>query len=213
MRGGRLKRCYGISETAACSQGHPYVPVNPETQTNNFQSPVIFVIRNVAYEFPATMTDKAMAYHGGAGQISQENWKNARSEWLEGSITAWKDMIRWWKNADYYQIVLYLPFEHMLDAERGPKLVARLADVYRSAGFDVAPEADLPCLWYQSVYKEWERQSKLTSYVPAYTESQKNLLVNEMASLIEEFAKDHALSSILKEYYQEIRDNLKVDAS
>ena len=37
MRHGKLKRCHGISETAACSMGHPFVPIQPEQQTQHFQ--------------------------------------------------------------------------------------------------------------------------------------------------------------------------------
>jgi hypothetical protein len=37
VRNGKLKRCHGITETAACSMGHPFVPVQPEGQTENFQ--------------------------------------------------------------------------------------------------------------------------------------------------------------------------------
>ena len=140
MRGGKLKRCRGISETAGCSNGHPYVGVGPEKQTENFRSEVIFVIRNLADAIPALHTEKHIAYHNGKGQAPEHQWKKVRDEYLTGNVQSWMEMIQWWHNADYYQVALYLPFEWLLSPTKGPETAQRLAQVYRKAGFDVAPD-------------------------------------------------------------------------
>jgi hypothetical protein len=209
----RLRRCKGMSETAACSQGHPYVPVGPEKQTANFATSVIFVLRNFATAFPASHTDKGMAYHSAKGQAPEDQWRMVRDQHLKGAFKTWKEMILWWKQADYYQIALYVPFEHLLDPTMGPTLVQRLADPFQSAGFDVAPAPDLPCLWYQAVKPEWARQHALMEYVPGYTKEQRDFLLQELQDFQKQVQGDDDLVAILKEYFAEIRDHTRLDVA
>eukprot|EP00934_Nitzschia_sp_Nitz4_P008648 Nitzschia sp. Nitz4//scaffold10_size219509//51969//53054//NITZ4_001409-RA/size219509-processed-gene-0.225-mRNA-1//1//CDS//3329532863//8638//frame0 len=211
MRGGKLKRCYGVSETPACSQGHPYVPVGPEDQTDAFQSDVIFVIRNFATEFPAGLTDKNMAYHGATGQATEHQWRKVRDEYFTQALQNWREMIQWWRKADYYRVALYLPFEHLLTPKKGPTLVQELANVYERAGFDVASSADIPCIWYQAVSGEWKRQKKLTEYVPGYTQAQKDTMIHELRAQIEESKDDPNLVAILEDYLHDVIENTKLD--
>lgn len=207
----KLKRCKGVSETAACSQGHPYVPVGPEDKTNDFQSLVIFSMRNVMTQFPAGHIEKAIAYHGATRQPPEEEWRKMRNEWFKSSVEGWKTMIQWWRNADYYKIALYLPYEKMLDVEAGPALVQRLADVFSQAGFDVAPPQDISCIWYQSIKREWARQDSLMEYVPGYTEEQRDFLLQKMKDFINEVQDDEELTTILKNYLTEIQEELRID--
>jgi hypothetical protein len=209
----KLRRCKGVSETAACSQGHPYVPVGPEKQTANFASPVVFVLRNIAAAFPAHHTDKGMAYHGAKGQAPENEWRQVRDQHLKGAVNNWKEMILWWKQADYYQIALYVPFEHLLDPTMGPALVQRLAGLFQNAGFDVAPAPDLPCLWYQAAKPEWARQHALLEYVPGYTKEQRDFLLQELKDFQKLVQGDDDLVAILEEYYAQIRDHTRLDVA
>jgi hypothetical protein len=207
----RLRRCHGVSETAACTQGHPYVPVGPEKQTENFQSPVVFVIRNIATSFPTSHTDKGIAYHGATGQAPEDQWKQVRDQYLKRSITTWREMIRWWRNADYYKVAIYVPYEKLIDAEAGPPVVQRLADQFKAAGFDVAPTQDISCIWYQAIKLEWARQDELMDYVPGYTMDQRDLILKELEELTMEVQDDKELTQILKEYHAEVLENTRLD--
>lgn len=213
MRGGKLKRCKGISETAGCSNGHPYVGVGPDTQTANFQSQVVFVIRNLADAIPALHTEKHIAYHNGKGQAPEHQWNKVRDEYLTGNIQSWKEMLQWWNTASYYNVSIYLPWEWLLSPTKGPKTVQRLADVYASAGFDVAPATDIPCIWYQVVQREWKRQEKLMQYQPSYTRTQQEELVAALDQLILEYPANEHLLSILQEYRQTVREDLRIESN
>jgi hypothetical protein len=239
IKGGKLRRCYGMSETAACTQGHPTVPVGPESQTANFQSAVIFSIRNFATAFPAGFTDKNMAYHGGTGQPPEEQWRKVRDQYMESSLQeSWIQQIQWWrKNANavnYYRIALYLPFEWLLSPIKGPPLVQELANLYQQqAGYDVvAPPVDIPCIWYQMAHKEWKRQDQLLqnqnqqhpSYTPGYTPEQRDFIEQEFDKLIGELEEstykssnkknnksDQFLLELLRDYKAEIRSRIPLD--
>ena len=211
----RLKRCRGISETVGCSNAHPYVPVGPEKQQENFQSPVIFVLRNPATAFPASYTDKGIAYRNLKGQSDENEWRKIRDEYLEGTIKVWKQMINWWMEADYYKIAIFLPYEQLVDPRTGIRLLSQLANVLRESGFDVAPTSDLPCIWYQVATKEWERQKELTRYVSGYTKPQKNFILKELEEFIKHLSsqkeKEDQLISILKEYLSQVQKDTRLD--
>ena len=211
MKGGKLRRCKGISETAACTQGHPYVPVGPESQTANFQPWVVFAIRNFATAFPASHTDKNIAYHNAKGQASEEEWRKVRDQYLESSMESWRAMIRWWQTAEYYQIALYLPFEWLLSPTKGPGVVQELARVYERAGFQVAPSNDIPCIWYQVASQEWQRQEALYEYIPGYTLEQRNFIVRQFEEQINETSHDPTLTSLLEEYKVDVLRNTILD--
>jgi hypothetical protein len=214
----RLRRCRGISETAACTQGHPYVSIGPEGQTNNFQPSVIMAIRNPRDAFPGGFTDKGIAYHNAVGQPPERNWRKARDEYYKGAVKTWKDMIEWWTTNDYYHVALFIPFERLLHPTTGPDLVQRLADVYREAGFEVAPPSDMPCVWYNAVKSEWKRQDALTEYVPGYRVAQRDYLLSELQPFLEKletqenpkYSKED-LVGIVRGYYNDIRDNTRID--
>ncbi len=211
IKGGKLRRCYGISETAACTQGHPYVHVGPELQTSNFQPSVIFAIRNFMTAFPASHTDKNMAYHGAKGQAPEEQWRKVRDQYVESSMESWRSVIRWWRTAEYYKIVLYLPFEWLLYPTKGPGLVQQLANNYQKAGFEVASPEDIPCIWYEVASKEWKRQEELNLYTPGYTKEQQIFILNQLDEQIEEIKDDTTLTSILLDYKKEVMHNTKFD--
>lgn len=129
-----------------------------------------------------------------------------RDQYIEGSLQTWLDMIRWWRNADYYRIALYLPFEWLLSPTKGPELVQQLANLYQQAGFEVAPPEDIPCIWYKSVWNEWTRQGQLAKYTPGYTKEQQEFIVKEFDVLMKESESlhDRTLVEILREYKEEI---------
>ena len=200
---------------------------------------VILVVRNFLTAFPASHADKHVAYHQPKGtqalppqlQPPENNWRQVRDEYLEKSMTTWREMIRYWKKggtngtitpgSDYYRVGLILPFEWMMDPLRGPGLVQQLADLYRQVGFDVdlpsssssSSSSYIPCLWYQVASKEWHRQEELHSdYIPGYTVAQRDLMVREMEEEWQEEQDDPVLNILLQEYKGQILRETRIEA-
>lgn len=126
----------------------------------------------------------------------------------------WENMVSWWINADYYQVALFLPYEKLLDREKGPGLVEHLRDTLQAAGFEVAPDIDIPCIWYQVAKKERARQKTLEEYVPGYTRAQQGFMLTELTEFIQKLSKDRGndqLVSILNEYRDDIERNTRLD--
>ena len=211
----KLRRCRGISETVGCSQAHPYVDVQAEKQIKNFQSQVIFVLRNPATVFPASFDDKNIAYHHGH-RADENEWRRTRDQYLKTSIKSWREMLMWWLNSDFYRIALFVPYERLVNPETGPKLVSSLANEIKKSGFEVAPENDISCIWYRVAKKEWQRQKEMMNYVPGYTREQQSYILKELKDLMQEISsrgetKDDDLLSILKDYHAHVHDDLRLD--
>jgi len=185
----------------------------PEKQTENFQSTVIFVLRNINTVFPAFQIYKGIAYHGRSGQGPESEWRRTRDEYFQSSLIQWKEMILWWKNADYYKIGLYLPYEDLVDTESGPNLVQRLADQLHLAGFDVAPSKDIPCIWYRMVKEEWKVNDALWDYTPKYTKEQYNYSLHELEKIMALIKDDDELTEILRKYKVDIEENTSFEKS
>jgi hypothetical protein len=88
--------------------------------------------------------------------------------------------------------------------------VQRVARVLQSAGFPMAPDGDLPCLWFQVVKDEYLRLQTYLQYT-GYTEEQHAFKLQEINNFKAETADDNALSAILQEYYYDIKDNAFID--
>mmetsp|Transcript_13877 Transcript_13877/g.29200 ORF Transcript_13877/g.29200 Transcript_13877/m.29200 type:complete len:572 (+) Transcript_13877:208-1923(+) len=153
-----LKRCSGISETIGCTSNHPVVDTRPLSQTRTVRPEVILPIRNPATVLPEYFTNKHVAYHKGKKQPPVEHWRANRDAYLDGSLKAWMDVIRYWRGATaeataeatatakepssssstpppppppYYRVELYVPYEDIVttDSVRGTDTVRRLSDL------------------------------------------------------------------------------------
>ena len=208
----KLRRCKGMSETVACSQGHPYVSINIEDQTENFQRQVIFVMRNFITAFPASHTDKGIAYHNAKGQAPEDEWNKVRDEYISTAFQSWADMIHWWRKTSSYDVGLYVSYERLMDdSEVGLDTVRQLHQLISDGGFDVAPSQDIPCLWAKAVRDMKIHEQKVSSeYQPGYTRKQQQFLLDEYEKLIQQVSDDIKLVSILKEHVVEIRDKTRL---
>jgi hypothetical protein len=206
-----LKRCKGRDETATCAQSHPVVEIGPEKQADNFHSSVLLAIRNYRWALPTHMNDKAEAYHGAKGIMLEEDWRKNRDQWYKNVFEGWKKLIMTWKNMKEYDIGMYIQYEAIMDPKRGPATLQQIASQLGSAGFTVASEVDIPCIWYQVVKDEYVRLNDYWNYVPGYTAEQQDYLLQELDKFQKEVADDKALVAILKEYYVDIRDNTRID--
>jgi hypothetical protein len=216
-----LKKCITTSaETVACSQGHPISPIGPETQTKRFDSHVIFTMQNFAMAFPMSASVKSNRYSNTVGQMKLETWREMRDLYLEQAFPKWKNVITTWKSLDYYNISIYLTYEHLMDAVQGPLAIQQLGKVLESAGFnavlssneeestaaatqDDASSSTLlqQCIWKKSVENAAKFQEDYIKYIPPYTTKQRDFMIQEMQQFIEEMTIDNdtELVNILKD--------------
>lgn len=129
-------------------------------------------------------------------------------------MQAWKDVLLWWINADYYNVAMYIPSEQILSSETGPLIVQRLANTLSESGFEVAPKEDIPCIWSKVATKELERRKGLQKYTAGYTPEQKQYMLGELTDLIQALSnssKNQELVSILEVYRNEVEFQTKID--
>lgn len=233
-----LKKCFSrnghTSMTITCQQLHPIVGIGPlpENQADKFQHQIIMPIRNPMTCVPEHYQQKAYMYHNAQGQVTVDEWRSFRDEWFTRTVLSdWKSVITTWKNMKEYDGVgLYVPFEHIMDVDRGPMIVNDLASILRNAGFPVVSSEDVKCVWYK-VTKEYFRtaidESKKRNtapqqmlqypfaidYIPRYTASQKEYMVAELKSLSDSYPNDTNLQVILNEYIQQIQQSTINDRS
>ena len=215
-----MKKCFGgAAATVTCEQIHPIVGIGPtpENQVQKFQSKILLALRNPLTVAPASYQDKAERYHHAEGQVSVDSWRQFRDAWLENGVyDGWQNVTTTWHDMKGYEgIAMYLPFEHLLDTEKGPELTLRLAHVLKEAGFPVAADKDIPCVWYQAIGQHLKSTHPLyeyaTDYVPAYTSKQKKYLVQRMGQLSERYPDDADLQEILAEYSTDIENDKSND--
>jgi len=144
-----------------------------------------------------------------------------RDDGLENGLwDGWKNQLISWKvhvtNQDY-KVGMYLVYEHLMDAERGPAAIERLSELMQTAGFPIAPKKDMGCLWYQSVggkvalEHHYKYGYHFDEYVPGYTKKQQAYLLREISNLIEQQSSDVELVNVLREFQHSIRDGLPYD--
>jgi len=234
----RLKRCTGVSETVGCSCNHPLVPVNAETQTDQFRPGAILSIRNPATVIPMYYAYKHIAYQKATKQAPEEDWRNMRDLYWEGSFQNWMNVIQFWRGtaeeSSYYSTVIYVPFEDLVttDASKGIPKIRELSDAISGRkspntkdddddGFFETTDAeqDYECLWYRAAKREWEReQTIIGDYVPAYTQAQKDKMVKDLRAYAADVEKDPfqgdqdmVLVSLLRRYAHQIEEYLLVE--
>jgi len=211
----RLKRCHSKMDndaTATCSTIHPIVGIGPPQRKSLFQDKVILALRNFDTVFPMFLSQKQNKYHGVKGQMSLSAWRNMRDGSYQGNFGAWKNLILEWKDMEGYTIDMYMPYELLLDEEKGPLILEQLASTLEQGGFPiVAQPDDFGCLWYQSVKSGVAFENDYQTFVPAYTREQQKWLTEQMDTFVKEVESDEALHLILSMYRDHIRDTLPID--
>ena len=208
-----LKRCKGVDETVACSNSHPVVDINPDSRSEDFHDKYILILRNMATMFHTNFNEKQEAYHNAKGQTPVEDWRKFRDQWYKGVPEGYVSLIRTWKNLQHYDVGTYVQYEEMMDPKRGPQAMTRLANLLQASGFDVAPQEDLSCIWYQTIKPEYDRLKEYKQYTYGYTQEQVDFFVEGLTKFQEEetIKDDKALASILQEYIHAIQENTYID--
>lgn len=216
----QLKRCHGVSETVGCTQGHPIVPIQPEKQRENFQPHAIVFVRNFVSAFPASLTDKNIAYHNAEKQNTIAEYKRLRDEWVQPTFESWKNLLDWWSTERAYDVAMFIAFEDLLTTNRetGRAVLEELSTVLKRGGFEVASsQEDLDCIWYTTIREEWTRQQTIMEYIPIYTTTQKEWIVSQIQQYIQEVSNrdgkpsDSKLVAILNRYLREVSSYVLVE--
>jgi hypothetical protein len=216
----RLKRCHGVSETVACTQGHPITPIQPETQTQNFQPRAIVFVRNFATAFPASVTDKNIAYHNAKTQNTVPEYRKLRDEWMEPTFTSWARLLDWWRTSEAYDVAMYVPFEDLMTTNReaARTILQQLATTLKEGGFETASSnEDLDCIWYTTIREEWTRQQAIMDYIPMYTSAQKEWMEVQLQQYIQLISSssqnggDASLITLLNRYLGDVKSHLLLE--
>lgn len=220
--GSRLRRCRGLSETAACSSNHPVVPTTPEKQTEYFHREAIVAVRNPATAIPAFLAYKNIAYHKGTKQLEPDDWRDMRDKYFEGILNDWMGVLRFWRGTtkdDYYKDPIWVPYEDLVttDSTKGIAIIKELSDAIsgRAAhehqsdkvvvNTDVfygtsTSEDDYECLWYRNAKSAWEHnQIVFGDYIPAFTKEQKDVMVARLSNFANEIEKENGGSDNLRD--------------
>ena len=219
----KLRQCQGQTETATCMNVHPIVDMgkkHPDTRAHIFFGQYIMGLRNPMTVLPAFYNQKAIKYHGlcTGCQVPEDQWRQDRDAYLGDMVDTWKNLIKTWKTMTKYKRGMYLVHEHLLDAQKGPLELKRLASVLRDAGFVTAPDESIPCIWYKAIGKDSIEQFhqggyEYKDYKPGYTKVQQEFLLSELSKFAEENKQDSELVAILKEYQENIKDNIRSDSA
>lgn len=217
----RFRRCFGLlGPTIACMLVHPMVPLNPPPDdpkcTSKFASQVIYSLRNPTMALALHQNWKDIKYRNQQGQTPEANWREYRDKYYESAYDSWEKQLMEWKTMTHYTIHMYLAVEELMEPFSGPKLLQRLAALFRSKGFATVTDEDVACLWYQSIGKERLQQFHnfqydFEDYIPGYTQQQIEFIANRLTKLIERVLDDDQLVAILKGYQSTILSESKID--
>ena len=159
---------------------------------------------------------KDIKYRKQVGQSPEENWRSVRDQHYVGMFDSWKTQLMTWKNLTHYNIPLYLPYEKLMDPREGNKLLIKLAALFRSQGAPTVSDADMSCLWYQSLGKEQlDRYHKyrydFEEYTPGFTQPQIDYIAGRLQEFAEQVRDDPELAAILKMYHSSVLRDTKID--
>ena len=217
----KLKQCFGQTETATCSNVHPIVDMgnkHPDTRADKFYTKYILGMQNPATNLPAYHNGKAIKYHGlcAGCQVPENEWRKHRDEWLAEMLEGWSSLIRTWKEMKQYTVGTYVVYEHLFDPIKGPETLQRLGALLKDAGFSVAADDDIPCIWYNTMGKATieayhKRPYEYTDYIPGYTIAQREVMFEKLNILAQQQVDDTNLVGILRDFQQEIRTLTRID--
>jgi len=155
-----------------------------------------------------------------SSKVAVDSWRKDRDLYFADGLQGWKDQIKEWKVSmkEVYNISMFIPFEHLVDATKGPELLKRLTKLLEDFGFPiVVADDDMPCVWYKALGKEILEQIdshgyEYSDYMPGYTQEHKDLLMKELSSMVEEYKDDDKeLLLILQEYMDQVQSDISLD--
>lgn len=214
----KLKFCKGDTETATCSTHHPDVKMwrGMPNGFTHFHDQYIYLLRNPMFNFPAVLNSKDHQYRGIVGQTTRQNWMKYRDTYFNQLLNAWTESLKTWSETRY-KLAMYLTYEDLMDINKGPKALKKLADILKQAGFDVVEADDaIKCIWFNAVGAEQiqrhhQKHYDYDEYIPGYTKSQRDEMLSELERFMNENEDDIELVKILRRYVNDIREHIKID--
>jgi len=213
----KLRFCFGSTETATCSNVHPMIEMagGPDKKSDKFYSEYVMAIRNPMAAIPAYINEKQIKYHGTIGQMTEDAWRKFRDEYFNGLIKEWITFLETWTSSNY-MTGMYLVYEELHDVDQGPKALKRLRSIFRNAGFVVAPEVDVSCIWFNAIGEENIQQNHMIKYeykdyIPGYTKAQKEIFLTTLSTFVDKSKGNEELTSILQKYSNTIMQTIRID--
>lgn len=209
---------------ATCKTHWPTISYRNKTQpkgrVDRMHHRYVALVRNPIHSIPSYFNYKWESTHrvkGHTVQGNEQDWREARDRWLDHNLQDWRNLFTLWRQQPY-ELAFYMAYEHLTDSVKGPETFIRLAQELRSAGFtSVAPDEDIPCLWYRVVKEGRVRNGDAKTqrkhkYVPGFTIQQKGMILSMLEQVKNEFSNETELVDLLTEYQEDIEVNIRIDS-
>jgi len=190
----------------------------PIEMKDQFHSRYVLLVRNPMNALPSHFNYKFEDQSGlksHTEQAPEQRWIQWRDRKFQRELDDWKNhLVQWKKKAynNYYERSMILVYEDLIDYTKGPKEIIRLtAEMKRVGVTGMTPAIGIPCLWYDVVKRKKKETKRAHSYVPGYTEEQKNAFLQTLRDLKDnELSDDSQIVTILDNYIQDIQQNIRV---
>ena len=194
---------------------------DPATRHRKLNRNVIVLIRNPAKAIPSWYnqiyeTRVNAPFH--SQQAPAKNWKRwSRTKYhqIEFRFKEWRDLILYWLESPFYTVDMFVPFEQMVNASTGPKLLGQVTTTLVrskvSTVVDPTNADSIQCLWEDAVQNEAAMKRSSHKYTPSYTSDHQQNMLMLLDDFILQVSYRKDLESLLKGYRQEIENNLVIE--
>jgi hypothetical protein len=207
------KRCR-TKNTVTCKTHWPRVRRMPPSKfVHVMDSRAVLLFRNPLQALPSYLNflwEVKNNVTGHSVQAPEKAWIEWRDKNFDREIVAWERFFTKWRNQVPYDLVDYLPYEHLVYPVHGPRLAVRLARWLQEAHHQTAPLNDVPCLWFQIVKQKRGKKRSQHTYVPKFTSKQLRRMMQILDELIGEIGTndDLQLMTVLQTYREKVRKQL-----
>lgn len=213
-----LHQCVGDTQTVTCNNIHPKVDMDIDSQYDNFYSKYIMFVRNPMIAIPSSHNSKLNRFHSVVGQTPEDDWQTVRDGWVKPMFVQWKNSIMAWRDSKY-ELGMYLIYEDLMDVQRGPKVLKKMAELFDEAGFDAEQDEEaIKCIWYNSIGRENILYHKKMigheyhEYIPGFREEHKDFFKKELDKFLKEIkGTDEVLETLLARYKRRIDRRIRID--
>ena len=184
-----------------------------------FHDKAMVLVRNPRNALPSYFNylwERKHHLQGHSEQAPERKWQSYRDQNFDQQLKGWKGMFTKWQQQPF-EIALYIQYEHLTSEMTGPALLKRIVNIIRNApenSINVAPNKDIPCLWYK-VVKEgvggMRTKRAAHTYTPAYTYEQKHQMLQMLDGAMEEFSKTLELVEIIQSYRDDVAANMPLE--
>jgi len=210
-----LHQCIADTETVTCNNIYPKMDMDINSHYDEFYNKYILFIRNPMTAIPSSHNSKLNRFHSVIGQTPEDEWASTRDGWVAPMFKQWKNSIHSWRDSKY-ELGMYLVYEDLMDVNRGPQALKKMAALFKEAGFDAeSDEEAIQCIWYNGIGKESIENHKIMGqeyegYIPGFREAHKTFFLRELDKFLKEIRGDVELENILLRYKWEIDGRIRI---